>query len=132
MKCASQDDEVAIIQRNQSKQAYLKRLLTIFRELDSSDDGHLTQAELDRVMTDPFMKTWMASINIEGWELQRLFELLDDGDGLVSQDEFVDGICKMKGEAKSIDVVSTLKQVQRLHAKCDLLITDVQQLQRAH
>merc|ERR1719502_1001565 len=34
-----------------------------------------------------------------------IFELLDDGDGQVEQDEFIDGMLKMQGDARSSETM---------------------------
>merc|ERR1711881_18656 len=49
-----------------------------------------------------------------GDELDELWQIQDDGDGMLSAQEFAFGLRKMKGLAKSKDILSALKQIRNL------------------
>lgn len=60
-------------------------------------------------------------------EFKNLFSDLDNGEGSLTIDEFLEGVMKMQGEAKSKDLIRTQKSVERLHAKMDLLVNLIDQ-----
>merc|ERR1712232_10632 len=41
-----------------------------------------------------------------------LFNLLDDGDGAVTQEEFLNGVMRLKGHARSLDIILITKDLQ--------------------
>ena len=43
-----------------------------------------------------------------------IFNLIDNGDGSVTYDEFVQGICRLKGHAREIDVIAILHHVDQM------------------
>jgi hypothetical protein len=83
-------------------------------QVDQSGDGHVTHEEFRQIMQDPAVKTWLSVIGLDVHEVDGLFAMLDNGDGLVSFDEFVGGIARLKGGAKSVDVMTMLYENQKL------------------
>merc|ERR1719436_257961 len=43
-------------------------------------------------------------MELEVRETQGLFKMMDNGDGIISADEFVSGVLRLKGDAKSSDL----------------------------
>merc|ERR1719453_2946694 len=53
----------------------------------------------------------MHLLEVDVYEVEQLFQLLDKrGDGMVTFDEFNKGIMRLRGGAKSIDLISVLCQ----------------------
>eukprot|EP00931_Biecheleriopsis_adriatica_P036472 TRINITY_DN21007_c0_g1_i2.p1 TRINITY_DN21007_c0_g1~~TRINITY_DN21007_c0_g1_i2.p1 ORF type:complete len:580 (+),score=95.93 TRINITY_DN21007_c0_g1_i2:51-1790(+) len=119
MKVAQQDQELLIAQKHRAAETTKRNLNNLFMEIDTSGDGELSYSELMAVLEDANMKLWMSALEIETHDLTTLFKLLDDGDGNISTEEFLDGIGRLKGPAKAIDLASLLSQVVRMHEKID-------------
>jgi len=60
------------------------------------------------------VKAYLASIEIEVFEVDALFKLLADGDDIISYEEFLNGIMRLKGTARSQDVVGILHKLNQL------------------
>merc|ERR1711879_288106 len=78
--------------------------------------GTLSRTELDEILSDDKVKAYLAAIEIEVFEVASIFQLLDDGDGTISYEEFLHGIMRLKGTARSQDVIAilhTLKGVRK-------------------
>jgi len=131
MKVAQQDEELLISQKKRQNEVNKKNLLKLFKEIDTSGDGQLSYDELEAVLTNPNMKLWMAALEIDTNDLQRLFHLLDDGDGNISIDEFVGGIGRLKGPAKAIDVASLMVTINKIEAQLHELSAKQQTKQSA-
>jgi len=82
----------------------------------------LSWSEFQMALRDPLVLQWLRTLYIEPRDLEDLFDLMDDGDGMISMDEFITGVNRMKGQAKSIDLVNLLTVVRRLQAKVDTLV----------
>jgi hypothetical protein len=116
MKSAQLDDDFVIAQRIREKQAYSEKLYRVFRQLDTSGDGHVSWREFEALLTEPRMKLLMSTLEVDVRELETLFKLLDDGDGFISPDEFIEGLQRMKGNAKALDLMALTRSVQRIEA----------------
>merc|ERR1719324_1369606 len=61
------------------------------------------------------MRLWLQSMDIETDDLATLFVLLDkDGSGEVSRDELCRGIPRLRGAARSIDVLALSERIKSI------------------
>merc|ERR1712167_517053 len=65
-------------------------------------------------MRDPRVLAYFQILELEIHEGVQLFELLDNGDGVVSSEDFVAGVNRLKGQARAVDVISMMRDSQRL------------------
>ena len=65
--------------------------LRLFHTLDKSGDGFVTRDELQQLVEDPNIKHWLKLVDIDVDDLDKLFDLLDDGDGQIAGHEFISG-----------------------------------------
>lgn len=61
-----------------------------------------------------------------------LFGLLDDGDGSVSVQEFVDGAVRLKGQARAADVVSIMHDTAKVLQKLANVEAGIVEIKSAH
>jgi len=121
-RVTANDDEMAILRSRRTQARQLQKLRELFAELDADTDGMLSWSEFQMALRDPLVLQWLRTLDIEPRDLEDLFDLMDDGDGMISMDEFITGVNRMKGQAKSIDLVNLLTVVRRLQAKVDTLV----------
>merc|ERR1712190_100847 len=86
----------------------------LFLVADTSGDGKLTWDEFQVFFGNPLIRSYMASLQIDTQESFHLFQMLDDGEGSVTVKEFVQGVLRLKGSARSQDVVSIMHDTNRL------------------
>merc|ERR1719311_751885 len=110
MKVASNDDQLMILAKKRSQASYAANLRCVFQELDTDGSGQLSYEEFSRALDDPKMKTWLHALELEVNESRDLFQMLDDGDGEVSYDEFVYGAKRLKGTAQSVDLIAIMHE----------------------
>ncbi|CAE7243352.1 para, partial [Symbiodinium pilosum] len=115
MQVAKGDEEVLLMEKQKAEEKYLKNIGKIFQTLDTSGDGLLSWPEFELLLNDTKLKFVLDKLEIAAGDLKTLFDLLDDtGDGEISVDEFVEGITRFKGAAKSLDVGQLLLRSRRL------------------
>ena len=51
-------------------------------------------------------------------DAKMLFHMLDDGDGLLTVQEFCEGVPKVKGHAKSLDIVRLMHETDDIRKEC--------------
>lgn len=118
------DDKVAeILQREERK--VLDSLRAIFEAADTDASGELDAVEFKQAMKKRHVKESLALIDIPVSDLKDLFDLLDPTKtGAITIDEFCKGSQKLKGVAKSKDLIRVSvkvgKQIGKLSGMTEL------------
>jgi hypothetical protein len=110
---AANDAEVMLQERVKQKDKYVAKLRSIFRAVDTSGDGKASLDEFLVVIQNPMVKVWLQLLELEVHDASALFRLLDNGDGEITYDEFITGVMRLKGQARSTDIVSVMHSTDR-------------------
>ncbi|CAE8583290.1 unnamed protein product, partial [Polarella glacialis] len=130
MSVVQQDTELMIDMKEKAKNTYARKLHILFRELDASGDGVVSWEEFAVLLTDDRLRAFLSAMEIDASDLQGLFEVLGDGSGNLSADDFIAGARRIKGDAKAVDMAQLLSIVKRLDSKLESSATCSQQLVR--
>eukprot|EP00928_Gymnodinium_smaydae_P062708 TRINITY_DN46507_c0_g1_i1.p1 TRINITY_DN46507_c0_g1~~TRINITY_DN46507_c0_g1_i1.p1 ORF type:complete len:583 (-),score=66.86 TRINITY_DN46507_c0_g1_i1:382-2130(-) len=121
MKCASMDEDLMIMERERQIRNHSEQMKTFLREADTSGDGYLDFNEFIEIMADPRVKSWLSAMQVDVRDPAALFNLLDNWDGYSESDgrlsitELSDGVARLKGPARSMDLI-TMMHEQRIQA----------------
>ncbi|CAE8600918.1 unnamed protein product [Polarella glacialis] len=110
------DEEKQLHYREIKKSQELVQLKQLFTLADSDGDGSLSWDEFQLSFSDPDICNKWKLLDFEPEECQKLFRLLDTGDGIIDTCEFFEGLSKMKGSAQSKDIYALKRQVEELKA----------------
>mmetsp|Transcript_24032 Transcript_24032/g.44134 ORF Transcript_24032/g.44134 Transcript_24032/m.44134 type:complete len:155 (-) Transcript_24032:31-495(-) len=102
----------------------MMKLQEVFNELDVTGDGELEWAELEAALNNKHMQAWLKSLDVDVHHMQDLFHLIDNGHGKITLSDFVEGVTRSKGNAKSIDILLLKRMLQTLEEKLSLLVPD--------
>jgi len=106
------------------KEGFAVEMQALFASMDGDGSMDLHLAELASLMDDLRMKTYFEVLGIETHDIEKLFALLDSNqDGTVSMDEFLSGCIRLKGNARSIDMHSVLKDLNHIKRALHLVLT---------
>lgn len=130
-KVASRDEDVMIREKQQAAQAMTKNVEKLFKILDESGDGLISKEEFDKVQTDARVRTWFSALEVDASEAPMIFELLDDGDGTITQEEFLNGVKAFKGFAKGTDMMLLSREVKRNFKLLTSVSEQVEAVQRS-
>lgn len=111
---ANSDAEMAVREKQKQQQRYAGKLMDFFNAADSSGDGFLSASEFQEILSNSEVKTWLSVMELDVHDADELFKMLDNGDGEVSAAEFVEGILRLKGGARSQDVMKIMHASQKL------------------
>lgn len=111
------DDELTMMKASRHKQAYMTKLKNMFERIDQNGDGAFDWQELQGLLQNENMCNYLSTLGFEKHDFEKLFWLLDDGSGEISIADFVSKVGKMKGQAKTIDILTMLKLTTRLERK---------------
>eukprot|EP00930_Biecheleria_cincta_P070981 TRINITY_DN5853_c1_g1_i1.p1 TRINITY_DN5853_c1_g1~~TRINITY_DN5853_c1_g1_i1.p1 ORF type:complete len:566 (+),score=101.14 TRINITY_DN5853_c1_g1_i1:236-1699(+) len=116
-KVASQDDRIMIRQKERTSKAHKTKMTKFFNQTDTSGDGTIDLDEFKTMMSNPAVVTWLAAMELEEKDHDVLFSLIDtDGQGLITLDMLMRGVGRLKGMARSVDVVRLLREIETLKA----------------
>lgn len=109
-KVASTDEELLILQKERQLCRLNKNFAAVFAEIDETSDGLVDQDEFRNVIHDHRVLTWLAALDLDIEQCEGMFSLLDGGDGKISFQEFVRGVQRLKGGAKSVDLIMLMNR----------------------
>lgn len=118
MKTASSDEELAFRQKERDKAMYTRKVKKLFRAMDFSGDGSISIEEFAKLVASPKLQFWISQLELEYHDLLSLFEFLDNGDGQITLNEFIEGAARLRGTAKALDV-------WRMETKVEVLFEEV-------
>merc|ERR1719189_3113084 len=100
-RVASRDEDVMIQEKRKASESYLRHIDNLFTLLDESGDGYISRDEFDSALQQPRVRHWFAALEVDVSDVPKLFQMLEDGDGQVSKEDFIDGLKRVKGAAQS-------------------------------
>merc|ERR1712039_47499 len=101
---AQQHRELIVYDKQQAKEVALKHIKEVFMQMDVDGSGEVSHKEMDYILTDPSLMSYVDALGISAENTRMLFCLLDtDNSGKVDLHEFCDGCMRISGEAKGID-----------------------------
>jgi hypothetical protein len=90
----------------------------VFDKADDDQSGNISWPDFEMALADQQMKNFFETIDIDMSEAKTLFELLDvSGDGFVSAEDFITGCLRVRGSAKSLDLLVLSREVNGLFDK---------------
>ena len=84
---ANNDAQHLVLDRMRKRATYVERLEAVFHaiiEHDGQDKNVLTEKRLAEILADPKVKAYFSTLEIDVQESAALFNLLDNGDGMVT------------------------------------------------
>eukprot|EP00435_Cladocopium_sp_Y103_P009886 s3202_g2.t1 len=123
LDAAQNDAENLVVERLRKKDdEYVARLEAVFKAIDKAGDGMITEERLTDILSHPKVEAYFQTLDIDVQESANLFHIIDNGDGEVTLDEFIDGIMRCKGQARAVDQVAMRFEVAKLDTKITELI----------
>jgi len=123
-KICKHDVEIADLKKKSDSERHKRDLRQLFRKVDESGDGKVSWREMQIMLGNQQLVTWVKKMGINPLHLTELFKIIMKGgehveDGYVILDEFVSGMLKVEGAVRSIDILAVMKSVEKLGAKID-------------
>jgi len=123
LDAAHNDAENLVFDRLSKKASYVRKLEQIFKAIDHTSDGLVTEDKLTGILSNPTVVAYFQTLDVDVMDSAALFHLLDNGDGEMTMDEFVEGILRCKGPARAMDQVAIRAELGKLDTKVTRLMT---------
>jgi len=114
LAAATTDSELVVEECTRQQNSLVQQVESLFRDLDVDGDGLVNEEEFYEVVHDRRFRNMLESLEVRPHEVNGLFRLIDDGDGLISCQELITGVVRLRGGAKHVDVVSLLYEMKKL------------------
>jgi len=111
-RAASMNDGLMVRQQQKRQEHHERKMRLLFNEADVDGSGALDMDEWMTVCQDDWVQVWLASQDIKVEDARSLFELMDDGDGVLTADELVKGTAMFKGASAMIKVMMMVHRIE--------------------
>lgn len=101
----------------------------VFRASDSDCSGCLDRQEFESLLNSPQLVTQLQTIGVDTSQALTIFRLCDgDRSGMVSYEEFIGGCLRLRGSAKSADMMTLLYQSEKHHRQLGCIVKEIKRL----
>jgi len=115
--------------QEKKRRTVFSQLRLIFKEADTDHSGKLSQEEVREVIAKPEIYQKLKTINFPVEEPERMFTLLDYADtGELTISEFVTGCIRVRGMAKSRDLLNAQVAINELGKYLDIFDVEMEKL----
>lgn len=109
IQMSERDQQAAIHEELSRKSEYISKIRALFEKLDTTGAGRIGYDEFCRQLSHPEMLAFAANLEIDAMDVEEFFRVLSSGGKfLVDIDTFVIGCIKLKGFAKSMDLLDLI------------------------
>merc|ERR1712139_746864 len=105
----------------------MQQFLEVFKQGDADSSGQLSMQEFQRHLEDPRIQAYFqfVGLHFDEYNSERIFALLDfDNSGSVDAAEFVAGLSKFRGRARSLDIALLHHDIRRMDKKISKILGD--------
>merc|ERR1712008_551192 len=113
---ATTDDQILLNSKRRAMKDHASKMSNLFRYADRDGDGSLDRTEFEKVINNPIVRKWLSSMGLEIDDVGTLFDRLDGGDGgdgKITAQELVAGAGCLKGNARSIDLLTFITEYRK-------------------
>ncbi|CAL1156181.1 unnamed protein product [Cladocopium goreaui] len=131
IESADKDHEMNLQILATEREKYFRAVKRLFARLDADADGGITATEFEVALQDKTLISVFDALEISVGDAWNLFRTLDsDGDSHVGPQEFIDGCLRLKGPARSIDVVCIKRDLNTLMQKLDTQVEEMTHIKK--
>eukprot|EP00928_Gymnodinium_smaydae_P098108 TRINITY_DN9049_c0_g1_i1.p1 TRINITY_DN9049_c0_g1~~TRINITY_DN9049_c0_g1_i1.p1 ORF type:complete len:484 (+),score=60.07 TRINITY_DN9049_c0_g1_i1:1102-2553(+) len=110
--------DLIIQEKERKKEIAFNHMREVFSRIDEDDSGGISEDELISFLRDDDLSNYLEALDINATDSRMLFRLLNtDDDGMITLQEFCDGLLRLKGGARSFDVHVIILQLKRFFDK---------------
>merc|ERR1711920_291403 len=112
---AKRDRMMLVEKRKAEDHAQENHLVNLLKAMDENGDNMITFDEFCHSLAKQDVRDYIAALQVEITDAKAFFSMLDfDGSGSVDIFEFVTGMLKLRGEAKSADIQLLMHESRRM------------------
>jgi hypothetical protein len=114
-RVAANDDFIMMHEKEWQQKAHRRKMHRLFEAGDASGDGFLDRKEFLALLDHAEVRIWLASMDLDPSDGDALFSFMDrDNDHKVNATELIEGVSKLKGPARSLDLLMLMHRQDEL------------------
>lgn len=118
LQIASNDAVAQANEQQKSKRIYVNKMRKLFEAVNAGGTGSISLDQFNHMLTNPDVVVVLKSLDFEVHDAQNLFHMLDvNMAGEITFDDFIKGMTRMKGPARSVDLVTLMGASDRMFSK---------------
>merc|ERR1712048_1372479 len=98
-------DDFTLDQEKKAKNLFKAKLTQLFCDFDVDGDGFVAREEFLEFLKQDSIQAWFSVMGISPKFADVMFDIIDDGDGMITFEEFVCGFVRLRGGATSLEAV---------------------------
>jgi len=118
LHAANNEADHLVCEMNEQRNALMCKLRHFFREADQSGDGLMDASEFQAILSNPKVRLWLRGLEWQMHDCAGAFRLIDNGSGVVSVDEFMAAMQRLRGSARSVDLAVVAMDVAKIKRDC--------------
>jgi hypothetical protein len=123
-QCSEKDTNSIIHDELRRKDAFIDSLKSLYRRMNPNERGQVTQQEFLAHLKEPEMRAFASVLGIEPTDLDQFFSIISgEGSRPVDLETFVVGAIKLRGMARSMDVLDIVIAQRRGHLELHAFMT---------
>merc|ERR1711924_272350 len=112
---SDRDKQNMVLGEVSRKKAYIQHVEHLFGHMDSDGSGDISLEEFKTQLHSPYLWHFASSLELEVSEMEAFFNLLSqDGTNEVNIETFVVGCMKLRGTARSMDLLCLSQEHRKL------------------
>mmetsp|Transcript_84080 Transcript_84080/g.246637 ORF Transcript_84080/g.246637 Transcript_84080/m.246637 type:complete len:705 (+) Transcript_84080:116-2230(+) len=117
------DKDLVIQTQMKRNETFLKEMKRIFEEADADGSGTISWEEFKGYLENDTVKAYLTTQQLDAFDARTLFDVLNDGTGNeMSIEKFIVGCQRLKGMARSVDLVAVLQEARSANRKLKSLM----------
>jgi len=110
-KIAHTDNEIMVRMKTRATSLHKSKMEKLFKLADEDGDERIQRDEFRKVLMDKTVSVWLASMDMDSSDADLIFDLMKGDDDLISVDELITGVSRLRGGARSIDLRRVLAKM---------------------
>merc|ERR1711896_41227 len=107
-------------------------MVALFLEADADGSGSVTWEEFHAYLQDEKIKAYFMALELDMSSVVRIFDLLDvDATGELELVEFVEGLIRLRGDAKMVDMWALQKDNAKMSDQLDFMHPMIRNLEES-
>eukprot|EP00747_Dinoflagellata_sp_TGD_P169387 gnl/TRDRNA2_/TRDRNA2_198265_c0_seq1.p1 gnl/TRDRNA2_/TRDRNA2_198265_c0~~gnl/TRDRNA2_/TRDRNA2_198265_c0_seq1.p1 ORF type:complete len:629 (-),score=95.89 gnl/TRDRNA2_/TRDRNA2_198265_c0_seq1:182-2068(-) len=121
-KAAAGDMDAVMMKKQKEREQNSAEFREMFQDLDTEGRGLIYFEQFEKLIQDEIMQAWFRTLEFDPADLELLFRVYDNGEGYIKIDEFIDGIVRMSGPPRSMDVIALLRLARMNQGKINTIL----------
>jgi len=123
IKIAKGDEQTQLAKEKEAKDACIAKITSFLEAADVDSGGDMDEAELQSMLNSPDVQSFLPIMGLDSKDVTGLFEMLDDGHGVVPHKVLVQDMMRLSSPARTMDTVILIHGQHQLNHRLDHILS---------